>query len=116
MARIFISHATEDDDTAGQVHEWLVEDGHETFLDHDLRAGIGLGEEWEQRLLERLRWADGVVCLVTSAYRTSAWCSAELGVARSACRPRHHPSHRPRPVGHRRGRGAHPHPGLGCRS
>jgi WD40 repeat protein len=83
VARIFISHATEDDDTAGQVHDWLIEDGHETFLDHDVRAGIGLGEEWEQRLLERLRWADGVVCLVTSAYLTSAWCSAELGVARS---------------------------------
>ena len=83
MARIFISHATEDDDTAGRVHGWLAEDGHETFLDHDLRDGIGLGEEWERRLLERLRWADAVVCLVTPDYLTSTWCSAEIGVARS---------------------------------
>ena len=38
---------------------------------------------WEQRLYERLRWADAVVCLVTSAYRGSAWCTAEVGIARS---------------------------------
>ena len=34
----------------------------------DLRDGIVVGEEWEQRLHERLRWADAVVCLLTSAY------------------------------------------------
>ena len=83
MAKVFISHASEDDDAAQLVHGWLVEDGHQVFLDHDLLDGIELGEEWEQRLHERLRWADAVVCLVTSAYVTSAWCTAELGVARS---------------------------------
>ena len=42
-----------------------------------------VGEEWEQRLHERLPWADAVVCLLTSAYVSSTWCSAELGIAQS---------------------------------
>ena len=53
------------------------------FLDRDLRDGIVVGEEWEQRLHERLRWADAVVCLLTSAYARSTWCTAEVGIAQS---------------------------------
>ena len=68
MARVFVSHASEDLEFAEQVHGWLVDDGHEVFSDRDLRDGIGVGEDWEQRLYERLRWADAVVCVVTSAY------------------------------------------------
>ena len=63
MARVFVSHAGADTALAGEVHRWLVEDGHEVFLDRDLRDGIAVGEEWEQRLHERLRWADAVVCV-----------------------------------------------------
>ena len=51
------------------------------FLDQDLRDGIALGEKWEQRLYERLRWADAVVCLITASYNNSAWCAAEVGIA-----------------------------------
>ena len=65
------------------MHGWLVDDGHEVFLDQDLRDGIAVGEEWEQRLHERLRWADAVVCLLTSAYVGSMWCTAEVGIAQS---------------------------------
>ena len=83
MARVFVSHASEDQLVAARLHGWLVGDGHEVFLDRDLRDGIGVGEVWEQRLYERLRWADAVVCLVTSAYRDSVWCAAEVGIARS---------------------------------
>jgi hypothetical protein len=67
VARVFVSHASEDHDVAAEVHRWLVEDDHDVFLDQDLRDGITLGEEWEQRLYERLRWADAMVCLVTSS-------------------------------------------------
>jgi hypothetical protein len=49
------------------VHQWLIDDGHEAFLDQDPRVGIAVGEQWEQRLHERLQWAQAVVCLVTSA-------------------------------------------------
>ncbi len=83
MARVFVSHASEDHVLAAELHQWLVDDGHDVFLDQDLRDGIALGEEWEQRLYERLRWADAVVCLVTAAYRKSLWCAAEVGIARS---------------------------------
>ena len=79
MAKVFISHASEDRALAGEVHRWLVEAGHEVFLDQDLRDGVALGEEWEQRL----RWANAVICVVTSAYLDSTWCAAEVGIARS---------------------------------
>ena len=82
MARVFVSHASEDAALADEVHRWLVQDGHEVFLDQDLRDGIVVGEEWEQRLHERLRWADAVVCVVTSAYL------ARSGVPPSSPSPR----------------------------
>ena len=47
MARVFVSHASEDHLVAAQLHQWLVDDGHDVFLDQDLRDGIALGEEWE---------------------------------------------------------------------
>lgn len=61
MATVFVSHASGDAALAGEVHWWLIDDGHEVFLDQDLRDGIAVGEEWEQRL----QWAGAVVCLVT---------------------------------------------------
>ena len=83
MARVFVSHASTDAALAVQVHSWLVDDGHEAFLDQDLSNGILVGEEWQQRLHERLRWADAVVCVLTSAYIASPWCTAEVGIAQS---------------------------------
>src|SRR3954469_11064000 len=83
MARVFVSHASKDAALAAEVHRWLVDGGHEAFLDQDLSDGILAGEEWEKRLHERLRWADAVVCVLTSAYLASVWCTAELGIAQS---------------------------------
>src|SRR3954452_13277 len=83
MARDFISHASADAAPATEVHRWLVDDGHEVFLDQDLSDGLVVGEEWQRRPAERLRWADAVVCVLTSAYIASPWCSAELGIAQS---------------------------------
>src|SRR4051794_16847962 len=83
MARVFISHASADAAPAGEVHRWLADDGHEVFLDQDLSDGLLAGEEWEKRLRERLRWADAVVCVLTSAYLASVWCTAELTIAQS---------------------------------
>jgi WD40 repeat protein len=82
VAKVFLSHAGEDNAAAADLHQWLVNDGHQVFLDRDLRDGIALGEEWEPRLYERLRWADAVVCLITASYRISVWCSAEIAIAR----------------------------------
>jgi hypothetical protein len=81
MARVFVSHSGKDAALACEVHRWLVDDGHEVFLDRDLYDGIRVGDQWEQRLHERLRWADAVVCVLTCAYLASVWCTAELAIA-----------------------------------
>src|SRR4051794_3650436 len=76
MVRVFVSHASTDAVLAAEVHRWLVDGGREAFLDQDLSDGLVVGEEWERRLRERLRWADAVVCVLTSAYLASVWCTA----------------------------------------
>jgi hypothetical protein len=81
VARVFVSHASEDRALAGELHGWLDNEGHDVFLAEDLRDGIAVGEEWQQRLHERLRWADAVVCVVTSAYLASRWCTAEVAIS-----------------------------------
>ena len=50
MAKVFVSHSSEDPQLASEVRGWLVEDGHEVFLDQDLGQGIAVGEQWEGRL------------------------------------------------------------------
>jgi energy-coupling factor transporter ATP-binding protein EcfA2 len=80
---VFVSHAGADVALAGQVRGWLVADGHEVFLDRDLHDGIAIGEDWQARLHERLRWADAVVCLLTAAYLGSTWCTAEVAIAQN---------------------------------
>ncbi|MGH3672957.1 MAG: TIR domain-containing protein, partial [Pseudonocardiaceae bacterium] len=78
-----MSHASEDRGLAGELRRWLADDGHDVLLDQDLRDEVVFGKEWQDRLHERLRWADAVVCVVTSAYLTSTWCAAEIGIAQS---------------------------------
>ncbi|MDQ2882329.1 MAG: TIR domain-containing protein, partial [Actinomycetota bacterium] len=81
MARIFISYATADRAIADEVADWLRVAGHEPFLDHDPREGIGLGEDWKQRLYRELREVDAVLGVVTRSFVSSEWCFAELGIA-----------------------------------
>jgi TIR domain len=83
MARVFISHSSSDAVLADELREWLVVGGHEVFLDHHLHDGIEIGEQWQTRLHERLCWADAVVCLLTSAYVSSTWCTAEVSIAQA---------------------------------
>jgi TIR domain/WD domain, G-beta repeat len=89
VAHIFISYATPDRAIADEVSQWLRAAGHEPFLDHDLRDGISVGEDWEQRLYDELRRVDAVIGVVTSSlsFVASTWCSAELATARAlGCR------------------------------
>ncbi|MCA1820695.1 MAG: TIR domain-containing protein [Pseudonocardia sp.] len=81
MAHIFISYATPDRPIADEVSGWLRAAGHEPFLDHDLRDGISVGEDWEQRLYRELREVGAVIGVVTSSFVASNWCSAEVGIA-----------------------------------
>jgi WD40 repeat protein len=81
VANVFISHSSADNDWAEKIYVWLDEDGHSVFLDRDLTDGIVVGDEWERRLYERLRWADAVVCVVSEPYVESVWCAAEIGAS-----------------------------------
>ncbi len=81
VANVFISHSSADNSWAQEIHQWLLEDRHNVFLDRDKQDGIPAGDQWERRLYERLRWADAVVCVVTPSYLKSAWCAAEIGAA-----------------------------------
>jgi WD40 repeat protein len=83
VARVFLSHASEDVAATDLVHAWLVDGGHDVFLDRDPHDGISAGDEWQKRLHERLRWAEAVVCVVTVAYTRSTWCTAEATIALS---------------------------------
>ncbi|KJK51112.1 hypothetical protein UK23_08295 [Lentzea aerocolonigenes] len=82
MAKVFVSYASPDLALAAKLHEWLEADGHEVFLDRDPRTGIAVGDEWVRRLHERLRWANALLCVITTDYLASAWCTAELDTAR----------------------------------
>lgn len=82
VARVFVSHASGDRERAGVVHRWLVEDGHEVFFAQDLRDGVAVGEQWEPRLHERLRWADAVAASVGRAGCHGP--SAEVRLARGS--------------------------------
>jgi len=83
MARVFISHSSKNNDLAAEVRDWLTGDGHEVFLDCDRHDGIETGDLWKERLYERLRRADAVVCVVTGDYTKSQWCFAEIFAAQT---------------------------------
>jgi hypothetical protein len=83
MARVFLSHASADAAVAEEVYQWLDAEGHEVFLDQHPRDGIPIGEEWQRQLHQHLQWSNAMVCLLTSAYLASTWCTAELGIAQS---------------------------------
>ncbi|MGH3777734.1 MAG: TIR domain-containing protein, partial [Pseudonocardiaceae bacterium] len=78
MTRVFISHSSKNNKLAAEVRGWLKADGHDVFLDYDRHDGIEGGNPWKERLYERLRWADVVLCIVTADYVTSQWCSCEV--------------------------------------
>jgi WD40 repeat protein len=83
VARVFLSHAVADDAVADDLFRWLVDAGHEAFIDQDPHDGFGIGVAWRERLYARLRWADVVVCLVTPAYVASRWCFAEIAISQA---------------------------------
>jgi WD40 repeat protein len=81
VAQVFISYATSDRRIANEVSSWLRAAGYEPFVDHDIGAGIAVGEVWRERLYRELRQVDAVIGVVTSSSVASTWCSAELGIA-----------------------------------
>lgn len=81
VARVFLSYASGDLRWAEEVHAWLTADGHVVFFDRHERDGIPPGRDWKQCLYSELSRVDAVVSLVTTRYRSSMWCVAEVSIA-----------------------------------
>lgn len=87
VARLFLSYANADKALAEEVLDWLDSEGHTVFYAPDADRGTTLGDDWKQRLYRELGRIDAIVCVVTSAYLTSPWCTAEVAIADSrGCR------------------------------
>jgi TIR domain len=83
MARVFVSHASKDRPLADEVHGWLAGDGHEVFLNPTRTRRSPSVTPGSSGCTSSSAGPTRVVCLVTSAYLASPWCTAEVGVARS---------------------------------
>ncbi|TQS40738.1 TIR domain-containing protein [Cryptosporangium phraense] len=81
--RVFVSHASDDRDAAGRIHEWLAGLGYTVFLADEPVGGTPGGADWVSWLHRELRRADAVVALLSAAYTESNWCAAEIAVAAS---------------------------------
>jgi len=83
MARIFLSHASQDDLEAIALHDWLAGEGwSDVFLDIDPVGGIAAGERWERALHEAASRCEAVLFLVTPRWLASGWCMKEYALAR----------------------------------
>ncbi len=83
MARIFVSHSSDDPTAATHVRAQLVLSGHDVFLDLDRNDGIPVGKNWKHFLYDELRRTDAMICLVSSAYLASRWCDREIAIAQA---------------------------------
>ncbi len=84
MARIFISHSSEDQAQAARLLLWLHEQGFtSTFLDFDKHRGIAPGSDWERKLYQELSNADAVILILTRNWFDSKWCFVEFAQARA---------------------------------
>ena len=84
MARIFISHSSRDDESAGRIIAWLKAHGfEEIFLDIDKHGGILPGAEWERTLYREIARSQAVILIVTANWHASRWCWSEFTQARA---------------------------------
>src|ERR1700677_2658130 len=84
MARIFISHSSEDRVQSARLLAWLHDQGFvSTFLDFDKHHGIAAGADWERKLYRELSSADAVILVLTTNWFGSKWCFAEFAQARA---------------------------------
>ncbi len=84
MARIFISHSSHDNATAGDLLNRLLGWGfrpEDVFLDYDADSGIPAGVSWERHLVTHLKDARVVLCLLSRSWLRSEWCRAEYHTA-----------------------------------
>ncbi len=82
MARIFLSHSSQDNFAAIALRNWLAGEGwDDIFLDLDPEHGISAGERWERKLHEAANRCEAVIFLVSSHWLESGWCTKEYALA-----------------------------------
>lgn len=76
--QLFISYAHDDMPICKQFVKLL--EAHEVWFDQNLRGG----EEWWQRILDRLAWCEGLIYLLSPASVESEYCRREANIALSS--------------------------------
>ena len=86
---IFVSHSARDALVAEELILQMRAAGLvvDSLHDFDPGKGIPAGQSWERELYARLRRADAVIFLASSASVSSSWNLAEIGLARALGRP-----------------------------
>jgi tetratricopeptide (TPR) repeat protein len=84
MARIFLSHSSEDERQAHLLLDWLLLNGFENvFLDFEKNYGLRPGAHWESTLYREIAGADAVILILTANWMASKWCFVEFAQARA---------------------------------
>ena len=82
MARIFISHNSNDAKEAAALKRWLTDNGwDDTFLDIDAKEGLSPGERWKDALKNAADRCEAVLCLVSPTWLASPECKLEFRYA-----------------------------------
>jgi len=82
MARIFISHASADNDATRRLESWLAAHGWtDVFVDWHPRKGIDGGRRWRRELKRAGRRCEAIICLVTAEWFRRPWCEREFNLA-----------------------------------
>ena len=82
MAKVFLSYAREDVDTAKPLAECIARAGHEVWWDRQIQGGSRFATEIDRELKD----AEAVVVLWTKAALESAWVQDEAGEGRDTGR------------------------------
>ena len=88
MARVFLSHSSRDNASAGRMKAWLVLQGFEApFLDFDKDNGIPPGADWERTLYREIERSQAILILLSANWSASKWCDREFTCARYLGKP-----------------------------
>ena len=88
MARVFLSHSSRDNASAGRMKAWLKQQGFEApFLDFDKHIGIPPGADWERTLYREIDQSQALLILQSGNWRASKWCDREFTCARFLGKP-----------------------------
>ena len=84
MAKLFISHSSENNAEAVAVSDWLATSGwNDVFLDLDPQHGLKPGEQWQKALKQAAERCEMVLFLISPEWAASQWCIAEFLLAKN---------------------------------